>query len=398
MNNGLTLEEKFKIKFQDIFKNKIYTTSNQKINILPHGIGFDEVNSIFNDVPIDINGKYVVFFNFEFVFMLISKKIPVKNITYIANHKDSLNFVKDSGFLDKGLKSILFDLSIYKKYADNKKWIEYLMQKIGKRDDFIVVGNIPFTTNGDTNYEKRGRSKQIGDDFIELIDKLSKKGKAVYILRANFETKAFKDKVLTNSSLKKITFHTKPIFDINDRIYTATVVLDFKNDTTDFIYNSNDSDKSIKLIKDTNLILSKNILNSYLPNMNGLNLGSIWKNGTRLTGDITNTGKFKMITSCGSYKDTTFPWQYDETENTTIGEWKVVMPYRGGGRAVKIAGPEYSIGGSVIALVVENENKAKQLQKWIIESGVTDKLNELRVSLTNSKGLFTKIDIPNGII
>jgi hypothetical protein len=272
------------------------------------------------------------------------------------------------------------------------------MKKIGKTDDFIVVGNIPFTINDDTEYEKRGRSKNIGDDFINLIHKLSKNGKYVYIMRQNFESNSFKKNVILDSNLNKIVYHSKSIFDIHDNIKTIHIVGDSLKKSNTFTYHSNSSSDTITLPKDDNVILSRNIKKSFIPTNTFTTLADIWVNGNRLMQDITHSGKYKMITTPGNYKTDEVNFTFDETEDCTFGKWKVVLPYRGGGRGIKIAGPEYSISRSTIALVVPNKQSAINLKNWMLKNDVMTELNELRLSSTNSKSLFSKIPLPDGII
>jgi len=265
-------------------------------------------------------------------------------------------------------------------------------------DDFIVVGNIPFTINDDTSYKNRGRSKNIGDDFIKLISNLTKNGKFTYILRANFETNAFKNNIILNDNFIKMVYHDKPIFDISNQIRTCHVVGDSTKKSDSFEYKSNTEPQSIRLLKQKNLVISKNIEKSFLMDPNTKTLGDIWYNGTRLMGGLNNTGKYKTIESLGSYKTDEFNWQYDESESTLIGKWKVLVPYKGGGRAIKIAGPEYSITRSIVGLATDSLESAIKLKKWMLEFDILTELNELRVSCTNSKSLFSKIIIPDEII
>lgn len=395
VENKIKIENRFRIDVTD-YINKMYKT--RKNSILPYDINTEDVFEMLQDLTWTTDDKFVVFFNFEFVMCLMKLQISPDRITYIAPSKESFYVVRDGGWGERGMKSILFDLNTYKKYQTRKQWKLYLMKKLGKGNDFIVVGNIPFTINDNTEYEKRGRSKNIGDNFIKLISDLSKNGKYVYILRQNFESKSFKNNVLLDSNLNKIVYHSKSIFDIHDNIKTIHIVGDSSKKSSTFTYQSNTSSDIIELPKDTNVILSKNIKKSFIPTNTVITLGDIWMNGTRLIQDITNSGKYKMITTPGSYKTDDVNFTFDETENCTFGKWKVVLPYRGGGKALKIAGPEYSISRSTVALVVDSEQSALNLKEWILENDLLNDLNELRLSSTNSKSLFSKISLPDGII
>lgn len=384
--------EVFRTKFEDAFTNRIYTSTNQNKNILPYFIGFDDIKTITDDIPIDVNLKYVVFFNFEFVFMLISKRIPAQNITYIANHQDSFNYVKEAGFSDRGMQRILFDLNTYKKYQTPKQWKLYLMKKLGKLNEFIAVGNIPFTMKNE-NSEKG--MLQIGNDFIKLMNKFNK---ACYILHAKYDSATFKNEIIKNKNLKSIKNHSKQIFGINSNIYTCTVLIDSQYESEFFTYSNNIESKQIQLNKKNKLVLSKNIDDSISIDESKFTLGDLWKNGNKYLNQLTNSGEFKVIKAPGSYKTDDFKWTYDESENTSFGKWKVILPVKGGGRAVKIAGPEYSVCFSIVSLEVESEEIAKSLKKWIEDNNILSYLNSIRTSGTNSKSLLSKIVLPDGLI
>ena len=266
------------------------------------------------------------------------------------------------------------------------------MKKIGKLDEFIAVGNIPFTMKNE-NSEKG--MIQIGNDFIKLMNEFNK---SCYILQAKYDSPTFKNQIIKNKNLKSITNHSKQIFDINSNIYTCTVLIDSDYESEFFTYSNNIETKKIKLNKKFKLALSKNIDDTISIDDSKFTLGDLWKNGNKYLNQLTNTGKFKVIKALGSYKTNQFEWTFDDSENTSFGKWKVILPIKGGGRAVKIAGPEYSVCFSVVALEVDSEDTAKSLKKWIEDNEILTYLNSIRTSGTNSKSLLSKIVLPDGII
>jgi len=265
----------------------------------------------------------------------------------------------------------------------------------------VVVGNIPFTINkneGNNLDIGSGGSTRIGDSFITLINKLSKKGQACYILPAQYTRTVFKRELILNPYLKKIVHHTKPIFDISSFIRTCHVVLDSNNITDTFEYNVNNSKELVLLNRNAKFVLSKDIESTITLDVDKPTLADIWNNGFRYLNQISNNGKYKVITSLGSYKTSEFQWSYDSKENTSIGKWKVLVPRKGGGRAVKIAGPEFSICFSIIAFEFDKESSAIKFHDWFVTENICDYLNKIRTSGTNTKTLFSYIPLPDGII
>ena len=382
-------DKEYREKFDNIINTRILLSKNQSKNILNHNINFNNTLSILNDIKIDNNSKYVVFFNFEFVLHLLKLGIPVNNIIYVANHRDSNKFV-NLYFKSRGMKSILFDLTTYKKYEHKKQWIKYLMKKIGKLNEFIGIGNIPFTVN-DTDSTN---SKKVGNDFIKLMNQFKE---SCYILPAKFDSKTFKEDLITNPKLKKIVYHKNPIFDIHEGVKTCHVVLNSNNKNT-FEYTDNTTTDKIELKKDINLILSREYKESYIIDSSKLTLGNLWTRGNKSLNKITKQGNYKVITSLGSYKSDDFNFEYDDSETTSLGQWKVIIPNLGGGKALKIAGPEYSLSYSVIGFCVDTEESAKKLYNYIKDNNILEETKKIKTSNANTKTLFEKIILPDGLI
>src|SRR5210317_411486 len=133
-------------KFRYLTKDLIRRHSDKKHSILPYEIDVRDVYSILKDLNINENEKYVVFFNFEFVVVLRKLGVSLNNIIFISGERKFYGFIRNE-FGKFGLKTILFDTKQYQKYKSRKKWKNYIMKKIGKPNDFIGVGNIPFTIN-----------------------------------------------------------------------------------------------------------------------------------------------------------------------------------------------------------------------------------------------------------
>jgi hypothetical protein len=264
------------------------------------------------------------------------------------------------------------------------------MKKIGKLNEFIAVGNIPFTDNSTDSTN----SKKIGNDFIKMMNLFKK---SCYILPAKFDSKSFKEYLILNPKLKKIVFHKKHIFNIHEGVKTCHVVLDNEN-YSDFEYTNNISNEYVTLKKDINLILSREFEESYVVDSSKLTLGDLWTRGNKNLNKISKSGQYKVITSLGSYKDDSFNFEYDDEENTSLGKWKVMVPNVGGGKSIKIAGPEYSLSYSVIGFCVDTEDSAKKLYNFMMDNNILDETKKVKTSNANTKTLFNKIVLPNGII
>jgi len=393
MNNFEQLIEEIDkdTKFRHYTKDLIRRHSDKKHSILPYEIDVRDVYSILKDFNVNENQKYVVFFNFEFVVVLKKLGISLNNIIFISGERKFYGFIRNS-FGKFGLKTILFDTKQYQKYKSRKKWKNYIMKKIGKLNEYVVVGNIPFTTKNENS--QKGMIN-IGNDFIKLMNQFKK---SCYILHAKYDSSTFQNEIIKNKNLRKITNHSKPIFDINSNIYTCTVLIDSEYESDYFTYSTNIETKEIKLDKKYKLALGRTIDDTISIDNSKLTLGDLWKNGNRYLNQLTNSGRFKVIKALGSYKTDEFEWTYDDFEDTSFGKWKVILPTKGGGKAVKIASPEYSVCFSVVSLEVESEDIAKLLRNWIVENDILSYLNSIRTSGTNSKALLSKIVIPDGII
>jgi hypothetical protein len=392
IENKIELEETYIVKVKDYIK-KMFSSKNQSKNILPYNIHVNDVFNMLKDVVTNENyDDYLVFFNYEFVLCLIELGVTPNRITYIANHNDSYLLTRDGMAGRSGMRTILFDKTIYKKYSYRKQWKEYIMNKLNGKKDFIVVGNIPFTMNETDSTN----SKKIGNDFIKLINSLAKK--ACYILPAKFDSKTFINELILNKSLNKIVYHKKAIFDIHDGIKTCHILLDDNKKSDTFVYTDNISLDKIKLKKSNNLVLSKDVFDSYEVDTSVMSLGDLWTRGNKSLNKLKGNGQYKVITNLGSYSIDSFESTYDDEETTGRGMWKVIIPNMGGGRAVKIASPEYSLSYSVIGFCVSSKIKAKKLHEFFIENKIMEKITKVATSGANTKTLFSKITLPDGII
>lgn len=380
-------------KFRYYTKDLISRHSDKKHSILPYEIDVKDVYSILKDLNINENEKYVVFFNFEFVVVLKKLGISLNNIIFISGERKFYGFIRNN-FGKFGLKTILFDTKQYQKYKSRKKWKKYIMKKIGKLDEYVVVGNIPFTIN-ETDSDN---SIKIGNDFVKMIQ--SSTNKYCYILRWKADSKHFINDIILNKNLQKIVFHKKSIFDIHANINTCHIVGNEK-ETDKFVFTDNISDDVIELNKVENVVLSTNVMESYEKDTTKLTLGDFWTRGKKYLKDIDleyNGGRYKVIYSLGDWKTESFNYTTDDIESSTIGKWKILFPLNGGGKAMKLAGPEYSVIYNVVSLVFETEEQCKKVFKWCKEINLPELLNKLRTSGQNNKVLFDKISIPNEII
>jgi hypothetical protein len=388
VENKIKIENRFRIDVTD-YINKMYKT--RKNSILPYDINTEDVFEMLQDLTWIDDDKFMVFFNFEFVMCLMKLKVTPNRITYIAPSKESFYEVRDGGWGQRGMKSILFDLSIYKRYQNRKQWKSHLMKKIGKLDEFIAVGNIPFTVNSTDSTN----SKKIGNDFIKLMNQFQQ---SCYILPAKFDSKSFKEDLIMNPKLKKIVYHKKPIFDIHEGVKTCHVITNTSENYKTVDYTDNISSEVISLKKDINLILSREFKESYIVDSTKLTLGDLWTRGNVNLNKISKSGEYKVITSLGSYKENAFNFEYDDVETTSLGKWKVIIPNLGGGRSLKIAGPEYTLSYSVIGFCVDTEEQVKRLYDYIVDSGILKETQKIKTSNANTKTLFDKIVLPDGII
>jgi hypothetical protein len=387
------VEEKIKIdtKFRHFvtgYISKIYTTRNN--SILPYDINTEDVFEMLQDLNWSNDDKFVVFFNFEFLMCLRKLGVASNKITFIAPSKESYREITNYVFGTEGMKSILFDLSIYKKHQNRKQWKSYLMKKIGKLDEFIGVGNIPFTVNltDSTN------SKKIGNDFIKLMNQFQQ---SCYILPAKFDSKTFLSEIISNPTLSKIVFHKKKIFNISDLIYTCHVYLDKDNESNKFIYKDNVSDDFLEMEKSANVVLSVDVNKSFIRDDNKKTLADLWTRGNKSLNKLTNSGEYKVITALGNSKSEKFDFQYDNEENTTYGKYKVLMSNLRT-NSIKKAGPEYSISYSIIAFEVDTKEQCEKLYQYMKEIDILQKIKYLATSGANTKTLFSKIPLPDGII
>jgi hypothetical protein len=351
---------------------------------------------MLQDLTWTSDDKFVVFFNFEFVMCLMKLGVTPNRITYIAPSNESFYVVRDRGWGERGMKSILFDLSIYKRYQNRKQWKSHLMKKIGKLDEFIAVGNIPFTVNSTDS----SNSKKIGNDFIKLMNQFNQ---SCYILPAKFDSKTFKEDLILNPKLKKIVYHKKPLFDIASDFKTSHVIVGEIQEEF-FIYQINDSTDYKKLNKSKSIILSSDLNSSGYIDTTKTTLADLWNRGNKTEENndnlkkISKKGKYKVITKVGKNDDSDFKFLKDDTEDTLFGKWKVIIPNVSGGTAVKIAPPEYSLSYSVVGFEVPNEKSALKLKEFLQKEDTIKLWKSFKRTNANTKSVFSNIILPDGII
>jgi hypothetical protein len=388
VENTIKIENRFRLDVTDFIRT-IYKT--RKNSILPYDINTEDVFEMLQDLTWTDKDNFVVFFNFEFIMCLMKLGVTPNRITYIAPSKESFYVVQDRGWGKLGMKSILFDLGIYKKYQNRKQWKKYLMKKIGKLDEFIGVGNIPFTVNSTDSTN----SKKIGNDFIKLMNEFQQ---SCYILPAKFDSKTFKEDLILNPKLKKVTYHEKPLFDIEQSYKTCHVLLNGEHGN-EFTYTSNATSEIEILKKVKNLELSKIIGKSLYVDGGSIKLSDIWVRGNFNDNDLKSDGKYKVVNKIGNNTGRDdFSFLYHDLENTGYGKWKVLIPNVTNGWAVKVAGPEYSISYSIVGFEVKDKESAYKLKDFLLNDGTIKLIKSLKTSAANTKTLFSKITLPNGII
>lgn len=393
IENKIKIDTTFRVKVTD-FINKIYKTRNN--SILPYDINTEDVFEMLQDLTWTPDDKFVVFFNFEFIMCLMQLGVTPNRITYIAPSKESFQVIRDTGWGQRGMKSILFDLNIYKKYQNRKQWKSHLMKKIGKLDEFIAVGNIPFTVNSTDS----SNSKKIGNDFIKLMNQFNQ---SCYILPAKFDSKTFKEDLILNPKLKKIVYHKKPLFDIASDFKTSHVLVGAPQQEF-FIYQINDSTDYKKLNKSKSIILSSDLNSSGYIDITKTTLADLWNRGNKTEKNkdnskkISKKGKYKVITKVGKNDDSDFKFLKDDTEDTMFGKWKVIIPNVSGGTAVKIASPEYSLSYSVVGFEVPNQKSALKLKEFLQKEDTIKLWKSFKRTNANTKSAFSNIILPDGII
>jgi hypothetical protein len=395
MSNWDTVEQKIQIDTDfrhnvTDYISKIYST--RKKSILPHDINTKDVFEMLQELKWDSEQKFVVFFNFEFVMCLLKLGVSSSRITYIAPSRESFLEVRDNGWGKNGMKSILFDLTTYNRYGKYKKWKRYIMKKIGNLNEFIGVGNIPFTIN-DTDSDN---SKKVGNDFIKLMNQMKK---ACYIAPFKYHSKTFNEELIYNKNLIKIVYHDRKLFNIAGDVYTCHVVLDTQNPTDEFIYRINTSSDVKILDRNKNISLAKDLKFTTYFDSSKLTLGEIWTRGTTNDGDLKKNGKYKVVWKLikDDGDNSNIEYQYSDVETTTLGQWKVVVP-KTGGIAAKLCSPDTSISYSIIGFPVKSKESAIKLLNYLRSTEVRELWKALKSNNDNTKAVFSKIPLPDGII
>jgi hypothetical protein len=389
IENRIKIENRFRLDVTD-YISKMYKT--RKNSILPYDINTEYVFEMLQDLTWTSDDKFVVFFNFEFIMCLMKLGVTPNKITYVAPSKESFYVVRDGGWGERGMKSILFDLSIYKRYQNRKQWKSHLMKKIGKLNEFIGVGNVPFTLNDSDS----DNSKKIGNDFIKLMNQFKK---SCYILPFKYHSKTFNEQLIYNESLQKIVYHDRKLFDIAGDVYTCHVLIDNENKTNNFIYTNNTTSGIKVFDKDKNISLSKNIdLSGYFDSSVGT-LGDIWTMGKSNRQDLKSSGKYKVVSKVGKNDGTdNFEYLYSDEETTSLGLWKVIVAKTSGGVACKIASPDFSIGHSIVGFIVKDKISAEKLKSYLQSDLIVSLWKSLKTNNDNTKSVFLKIPLPDGII
>jgi hypothetical protein len=164
-------------------------------------------------------------------------------------------------------------------------------------------------------------------------------------------------------------------------------------------FNKRNRNNKIILNKKDKIGLSKYVSSTTSIDDTKLTLGDLWKNGNRYLNQLSNDGKYKVVKALGRSTDSTFDWTYDSIETTSLGKWKVMLPLKSiSGKTIRIGSPEYAVCFSIVSLEVDSEESAYKLKKWIEDNDILQKLNDMRTSGTNSKSLFSKIVLPDGLI
>jgi len=389
IENRIKIENRFRLDVTDYISNMYKTRKN---SILPYDINTEYVFEMLQDLTWTSDDKFVVFFNFEFIMCLMKLGVTPNKITYVAPSKESFYVVRDGGWGERGMKSILFDLSIYKRYQNRKQWKSNLMKKIGKLNEFIGVGNVPFTLNDSDS----DNSKKIGNDFIKLMNQFKK---SCYILPFKYHSKTFNEQLIYNESLQKIVYHDRKLFDIAGDVYTCHVLIDNENKTNNFIYTNNTTSGIKVFDKDKNISLSKNIdLSGYFDSSVGT-LGDIWTMGKSNRQDLKSSGKYKVVSKVGKNDGTdNFEYLYSDEETTSLGLWKVIVAKTSGGVACKIASPDFSIGHSIVGFIVKDKISAEKLKSYLQSDLIVSLWKSLKTNNDNTKSVFLKIPLPDGII
>jgi hypothetical protein len=257
--------------------------------------------------------------------------------------------------------------------------------------DFIV-GNPPFTS-------ARGKSKtgvkKIGNDFIRLMNRLSKK--SIYVLHAKLDSPTFYTELIQNPALKKIVFHKEKEFNIGDKIYTAHVYVDNETHTDTFIYTDNIGSEELILPKSSNTILSPIVSESFVIDPSKRTLADLWIRGKKTKSKLSGQGRYEVITNIGKNDSDELVTMRDDEESTSYGKWKIVFSV-GARNKMKIAGPQYSIIQNIVALSFDTEEQCRAVFDWINNTGTNLLFDKFRTSSYNNKVLFQKFVLPDEIL
>jgi hypothetical protein len=153
------------------------------------------------------------------------------------------------------------------------------------------------------------------------------------------------------------------------------------------------------LVKEKNLELSKIIGKSIYVDSSKSSLSDLWIRGNYNDTDLKSKGKYKVINKIGNNSgQDDFSFLCHDEEKTGIGKWKVVIPNVTNGWAVKVAGPDYSISYSIVGFELPNKKSAYKLKKYLLEDETIKMIKSLKTSAANTKTLFSKILLPDGLI
>jgi len=107
---------------------------------------------------------------------------------------------------------------------------------------------------------------------------------------------------------------------------------------------------------------------------------------------------WNYVVKVGKNDGTGFTFTYDDTEDTLIGKWKVIISNVSGGTAVKIASPDYSISYSIIGFEVDTKETALYLKEYLDSKEIIKIWKGFKRSNANTKSVFLKIPLPDAII
>ena len=341
---------------------------------------YDLVDKILSKIGNFKNKQIAVLYTIEFALTLKDTYgADPKNITVFGDSEQKKKVAKRVGFNYYSV-SVLYERDCDMKFD-------------------VVVGNPPYQDK--KGNENSTNSTDLYPSFFDISDKITTdKGIISLIIPDSWYTirkNSFKDRLFYSNKLKELEMLTyqkwfkvkKGVCNIiYDKTHNGkcTVIDETSGSTKEFDLNvtpflNNDFVK-IDFVK--HFLKSKNLSNR-------------WARGQLSLNEIneTETG-VKFIKACGRENQPLDIAIIDKKiESTGYGKWKVVMPNVGGtkgdlGNNVKIAGPEYVGGHSVVFLLVDTEKEAKNLISYLNTKPIR-LLISMKTSSPNAKTMFELI-------